>query len=140
MEKITVREVVKETMENINLDNVPASELTIAGQTWSSDDRQFFKRALDYNNEKVKKYIKKHITTEVNRTKNELAEALLSRDKLMFKKMDDQTELMKTIQKDLVIIKEDLINIHKDYKAFDDRLKKVEIKAHTHWWFGSRRN
>lgn len=121
MSKITVREVVKEDMEDINLDHVPVSELTIAGQTWSSDDRQFFKRALDYNNEKVKKYIKKHVTDEAERTTKELAEALLSRDKVMFQKMDEQTDLMKAIQFDIIHLKEDVTAIRQQAKIMSDK-------------------
>ena len=105
MAKITVREIVKETMENINLDNVPVSELSISGQTWSSDDRQFFKRALEYNNTSIKKYVKKHITAEADRTTQELGEALLSRDRVMFEKMEEQTNLMRDIKTDIEQIK-----------------------------------
>jgi methyl-accepting chemotaxis protein len=119
--------VVKEKITEVKLENVPVSELSVSGQTWSSDDRQFFKRALEYNNEKVKKYIKKHITDEVNRIKNELAEALLTRDRKMFDKMDEQTELMKSFRVELSHLREDVTGIRQQAKIMSDKYEDLYI-------------
>lgn len=109
----------------VNTENIPISDITLAGMTWSSDDRQFFKRGLEYNNRNIRKYFNKQLNKEFDKIALQLSEAIIARDRIMFEKMDEQTAVMLNLRSDVGHLKADVTAVRQQMRIMSDENDKV---------------
>jgi hypothetical protein len=120
----------KEEKKEVNIMNevnrVPMTQESRARMTLNIYDLQYLIRLQDLSNDAFREELKKLYEEDNDTMCKNIAEIVEAQNKILFKAIENQTNVIEVVAKDISIIKKDIINIKDRLEIIEDSVEKDE--------------
>ena len=113
-------------------DNIPMTQKSMEGMSWTPEDQQFLKRCFDRQDANIKSFISETYDEHAKIICGVVREMIAEQNSAIFEKIDEQNKVIKEIQRLITTQQKELSDHEKRIKILEKKLSDLLIEHNGH--------